>query len=149
MNNGWIKHFNDGRTEFGFDDEVAAHKASWRNGRQEGLCAVELRYDDTCMVLNGTEGEWWQSDTPPIPRHDIGSDLSVVNTWLRQGFRREDLLGALGMYQGPPVTLLVTHKRGNRNLISRLMGEWRKRQDLQGCKVGAVLRQMAQEEGTL
>lgn len=92
--------------------------------------------------------KWWQSDTPPIRGHGIGRDLSVVNAWLRQGYHRQDLLGALGMYQGPPVTLLVTHKYGRRNLLSRLMGEWQRQQEIKGCKVGAILRQMTRE-GTL
>lgn len=87
--------------------------------------------------------KWWQSDTPPLEGHPIGRDLSVVKAWLRQGYHREDLLGALGMYQGPPVTLLVTHKRGQRGLLSELMGKWRSRQEIVRCEISSILREMA------
>lgn len=89
--------------------------------------------------------KWWQSDTPPIPGHHIGRDLSVVKAWLRQGYHRQDLLGALGMYQGPPVTLLVTHRYGQRGLLSKLIGKWQSQQEIEGRKISAILNQMAQE----
>lgn len=88
---------------------------------------------------------WWQSETPPIPGHRIGKDLSVVKTWLRQGYERDELLGALRLYEGNPVTLLVTHARGQRHLISRLVGEFKKTRAIRDSKVGSVLQKMARE----
>ena len=88
---------------------------------------------------------WWQSKTPPIPGHNIGKDLSVVKTWLRQGYGRDELLGALKLYRGSPVTLLVTHARGQRHLISGLVGEFQKAQTIKDSKVGSILAAMARE----
>ena len=91
---------------------------------------------------------WWQSKTPPIPGHNIGKDLSVIKAWLRRGFEREELLGALDMWTGNPCTLLVFHRRGSNNLMNELIGNWKKAEELKGFKVCNILRQMA-EEGRL
>lgn len=88
---------------------------------------------------------WWRSDTPPIPGHHIGKDLSIVKAWLRQGWSREELLGALDLYQGIPATLRITHRQGNRNLINRLVAEWQRREETRNSRVGTVLRQMAED----
>lgn len=63
MRDGWIKHFVDGSTETGLDNEVAAHKASWQKGRLDGLCGVELFCGKFGAKLTAGEGEWWQADT--------------------------------------------------------------------------------------
>ena len=88
---------------------------------------------------------WWQSKTSPLPGHHIGKDLSVVKTWLGQGWSRAELLGGMRLYEGRPVTLLVTYKRGNRNIINELVGNYKKRQELKGSKVGSILHKMASE----
>ena len=88
---------------------------------------------------------WWQSKTPPLPGHHIGKDLSVIKTWLKQGWSREELLGGMKLYEGNPVTLLVTYKRGNRNIINELVGNWKKAEEMKGSKVGNILGRMAQE----
>ncbi|MCK5316284.1 MAG: hypothetical protein KAJ55_00140 [Anaerolineales bacterium] len=88
---------------------------------------------------------WWQSKTPPIANHDISKDLSVVKAWLKQGWSRNELLGGMKLYEGNPVTLLVTYKRGNRNIINELVGNFKKAQELKGSKVGNILHQMARE----
>jgi len=88
---------------------------------------------------------WWQSKVSPLPGHHIGKDLSVVKTWLKQGWDREELLGGMKLYQGSPVTLLVTYKRGNRNIINELVGRFKKAEEMKGSKVGNILHQMANE----
>ncbi len=69
---------------------------------------------------------WWQGEPPP--GLNIGRELSVIKTWLRQGWDREELLGGLAMYDGPPLTLLALNKRGNRGQLHELVGRWRKGQ---------------------
>ncbi len=69
--------------------------------------------------------KWWQGDAPD--GLTIGRELSVVKAWLRQGWTREELLGGLALYDGPPLTLLAIHKRGNRGQLHELVGRWRKR----------------------
>jgi hypothetical protein len=63
MRNGWVKHFNDGFSETGWDDDVRSHKASWRHGRLDDLVAVSLHHDSLIVTLSAFEGNWWQSDT--------------------------------------------------------------------------------------
>lgn len=67
MRNGWIKHFSDGNSETGFDDDLRKHIGSWRNGRQEGLVSVDLHHrlggKDLQLTLGLGIGEYWQSDT--------------------------------------------------------------------------------------
>ena len=88
---------------------------------------------------------WWQSKTPPIPGHNIGKDLSVIKQWLKQGWGRDELLGGMKLYEGSPVTLLVTHKRGNRNIINELVGKHKKAEEMKGSKVGNIMRQLAKD----
>lgn len=63
MRSGWIKHFSDGQSETGFDGDVLSHKSSWRNGRLDGLVAVDLRHGGITVSLSAGNGNWWQSDT--------------------------------------------------------------------------------------
>ena len=70
---------------------------------------------------------WWQSRKPPIPTHSIANDLSVINALRGQGWGDDELVGALGEYEGPPSTLLIFWKRGNRHILEELRGRWLKR----------------------
>ena len=93
---------------------------------------------------------WWQGKKPPPPPraeigHHIGRDLSVVKAWLKRGYSREVLLCALKRWDGNPNTLLVFHKRGNNNLINKLIGEHRKAQEMQGTRVGSILKELAEK----
>lgn len=97
---------------------------------------------------------WWQSKTPPPPpaaqlNHHIGRDLSVIKEWLKRGYSRSDLLGALKLYEGNPITLLAIHKRGNLSTINSLVGEHKKAEEMKGTQVGAILRNMMANEGRI
>lgn len=87
---------------------------------------------------------WWQAPNPPIPGHHVGKDLSVVKTLLRQGWDRDELLGAMSLYRGNPATLLITYARGNRHILNVLAGEWRRREDTRDTHIGAILKQMTE-----
>jgi len=81
MKSGWVKHFEDGQSETGFDAQIAARKASWRHGRLNGLVAIDIQSGGVRYTLKASAGEWWQSDTfvstfngpnkPGINRHLI------------------------------------------------------------------------------
>ena len=83
---------------------------------------------------------WWQGTAAPIASHHVGKDLSVVKALLRQGWDREELLGALGEYTGPPATLLVIYSRGRRNIINELAGRWRKKQQIDKTAIANILK---------
>lgn len=89
------------------------------------------------------KAKWWQSETPPLPGHTIAKDLSIVAALLRQGWDREELLGGLAEYEGSPATLRLTYARGQRHLINRLVGQWRKKRDIDQTTISAILREIA------
>ena len=98
--------------------------------------------------VDAIHAHWWHSKTPPIPGHNIGRDLSIVKRWLKQGWGHDELLGGMKLYDGNPVTLRVTEKKGFRQLINRLVGDYHKNQAVKGTRVGAILRQLAEESDT-
>jgi len=63
MESGWLKYFTDGSRETGTDTEVDARKASWRNGKLDGLVAVDLCMNNRLVSLKAGEGNWWQADS--------------------------------------------------------------------------------------
>jgi len=80
MPSGWVKHFNDGTYETGYDKQVKARKASWRHGRLDGLVAADIISNGIQVTLNAGEGEWWQSDT--LVSTFRGKDEPGQNTYL-------------------------------------------------------------------
>lgn len=61
-NSGWIKHFLDGKVEYGYDHLVNTKKASWSKGRLDGICAVELIVQDKSICSIVGTGQYHQSD---------------------------------------------------------------------------------------
>jgi len=56
--NGWVKHFVDGTTIQGDDND---NRASWSKTRLDGLSAVSIHHDGNHICICG-DGEYWQSD---------------------------------------------------------------------------------------
>lgn len=56
--NGWVKHFVDGTTIQGDDNDS---QASWSKTRLHGLSAVSIHHNGTHLCISG-QGEYWQSD---------------------------------------------------------------------------------------
>jgi len=63
MNNGWIKKFEDGTSELGYDHLIEEKKASWTRGRQDGIMSVEMSHGDlyTC-IDSDIPAEYYQYD---------------------------------------------------------------------------------------
>ena len=61
-NNGWVKHFLDGKAEYGYDHLIKANQASWSRGRLTGMCAVEIVHNDKIITGIHGPGEYHQSD---------------------------------------------------------------------------------------
>ena len=63
VNKGWTKHFLDGEKELGTDKLITEGLASWRNGRLEDICAVDIQENNLVYTLkNPLAKEWWQGD---------------------------------------------------------------------------------------
>lgn len=65
----------------------------------------------------------------------IGRELSIVKALERQGWEREELLGALSLYEGRPTSLAVIYARGRRGMLNQLAGECRKRADISAQRI--------------
>lgn len=88
---------------------------------------------------------WWQDTRPPRPGHHIGKDLSVVKRLMGQGWKRDELLGALGEYDGAPATLLLVYARGRRNLINQLHAHWLEKQTVNKTSIKRILEGLYKE----
>jgi len=64
--NGWIKHFDDGTVEEGFDHLVSSGKATWQGGRLTNMNGVSLSHQGKSLSILG-DGTYWQSDTWEVP----------------------------------------------------------------------------------
>jgi hypothetical protein len=63
MENGWMKHFQDGSTEIGADRLTDQGHASWSLGRLSNIVTVCLHCDDLHATIESNHiGEFWQSD---------------------------------------------------------------------------------------
>jgi len=92
---GWVKHFDDGTKEEGFDELVDAGKASWRKGRLAGIKSVSLTWEDKDYVAALGTGEYWQSDdlvAPFIP------GKSVEGLYVTRRLQKKISLGDVGLY---------------------------------------------------
>jgi len=62
-NRGWTKHFADGAEEIGTDKLIKEGKASWRNGRLDGITSVSIQENrSNYMMVCSLATEWWQGD---------------------------------------------------------------------------------------
>jgi hypothetical protein len=59
--NGWIKHFLDGQSCIGEDEQVSRGLVSWRKSRCDGMVGAALGHDNCAIEISGL-GEYWQSD---------------------------------------------------------------------------------------
>jgi hypothetical protein len=81
---------------------------------------------------------WWQGDSPPPKAPDqwrIERDLNIVGSWERQGYRREEIVGALALYDGEPATLATAQRNGNRFILNDLIEAYRKRREIEEMRV--------------
>jgi hypothetical protein len=81
---------------------------------------------------------WWQGDSPPPKAPDgweLSRDLNIVGGWETQGYQREDLVGALLLYEGEPATLAIAQRSGNRFILNDLIEAFRKRRELEDMRV--------------
>ncbi len=93
--------------------------------------------------VEAIQERWWQGPSPPIANHTMAKDLSIVKAWLRQRYDREELIGALNLYDGPPATLRLTYAAGQRHLLTRLIGQFRIKREISENRVCSVLADMA------
>lgn len=60
--NGWTKHFIDGTSLEGLDEDIPSGKCSWRNSKLNLMNRCNLVHEKDSIEICG-EGDYWQSDT--------------------------------------------------------------------------------------
>jgi len=58
----WVKLFDDGTEEYGSDEKIAQRKASWTNGRHNGIKTVKLFNLQQIATLSVPNTSWHQFD---------------------------------------------------------------------------------------
>jgi hypothetical protein len=58
---GWIKFYMDGTQYKGYDEDVYAGRASWRNSPLDNIQSVSLCCGDQAIYIKGP-GRYWQAD---------------------------------------------------------------------------------------
>ena len=59
---GWLKLFTDGTKEYGSDEAIAKHKASWTLGRLDRIKEVILSHNKKTCSLVVPNTSWYQFD---------------------------------------------------------------------------------------
>ena len=89
---------------------------------------------------------WWQGNDPPPKAPDdwsMGRELHIIRGWENQGYQREDLVGALSLYEDSPATLAIAQKNGNRFILNDLLEQHRKARELEDMRVNVTLLEAA------
>lgn len=91
---------------------------------------------------------WWQAKDPPPQAPNgwnLGRDISVCKRLIgSEGWTLAELEAALEEYEGPPATLAVAMKEGNRHVLYQLREKISQRErSTEVSRVGDVLKEMA------
>jgi len=109
MKSGWIKHFNDGTLETGWDQDIVTKKSSWSKGRLDGLVGVDIIVSDLMSSLSvpGGIGAWHQSDSYVSVMSMLGKPVPAKLKHRQVQYRLQpDDIGKLIYEQGTSIFVL-------------------------------------------
>lgn len=93
----------------------------------------------------------WQSNDPPANAPDerwhMGREIHVAKRLESQGHDRDELCGAIQMYRGPPITLAVWYKRGNRGGLNEHIAKWQRDESTRVSSIGEIMQKATGTDG--
>lgn len=126
VKNGWIKHFEDGKKEFGFDEAIKEGFGSWSKGRLEGMVGASLAYGGVEITVEGT-GDYWQADVYEV-REDSLEPRLVRKVLAKQISDTDDVCIACPSAGPECRTLLISGSEvslaGDRVSSGARVGDW-------------------------
>jgi len=98
---GWVKYFEDGSYENGWDKDVFAGRASWSKGRLDNMRCAAAHHGSYHICIAGA-GIYWQSDEYEI--EIFGQTPRVVARRIQRKLQFSDM--AIALYKTEHSTML-------------------------------------------